>query len=238
MLIANISGCLDKEEVHDGSFIMAGGARFDIVEIPSGRFLMSGDANNSEVEISRSFLMTRYEVTQEQWEAVMGENPSYFKGSDLPVESVSWFDCMEFIDKLNTFQTDQIFRLPTEAEWEYACRAGSDTVYHYGDNPLELGYHAWYSKNSDKTTHPVGRKDPNGWGLYDMYGNVFEWCSDWYAPLGDEASTDPKGPADGEEKVLRGGSWGNHPQHCTSSHRIKSDPGTIQFNFGLRLVVE
>jgi formylglycine-generating enzyme required for sulfatase activity len=163
----------------------------EFIYIPSGDFIMG---NNSiwvitplgrnqkpghRVEISKGFWISKYEITQKQYKAIMGKNPSHFKGDDLPVDSINWFDAQDFIKHLNS-KGDGNFRLPTEAEWEYACRAGSETAFYFGDDESLLGNYAWTTTNSDGHTHPVGEKLPNAWGLYDMIGNVWEWCEDWY----------------------------------------------------------
>ena len=160
------------------------------------------------------FYIGKYPVTQAQWQAVMGNNPSHFTGADRPVERVSWDDCQEFLRKLNaTVEThgraSLPFRLPTEAEWEYACRAGSETIWHFGDDPAQLGTYAWFSENSDGETHPVGQLQPNAFGLHDMHGNVWEWCADTWHNNYDGAPTDGSAWESGDSgwHVLRGGSW-------------------------------
>ena len=162
----------------------------EFVKIPEGEFMMGspsdeGDRDNDEgpvhkVTIEESYYLGKYEVTQEQWREVMGSNPSYFKGDDLPVEKVSWTDAQMFIQKLNEMEGTNIYRLQSEAEWEYACFAGTTTRYYFGDDESRLGDYAWYLDNLDGQTHPVGQKKPNPWGLYDMHGNVWEWCQDEY----------------------------------------------------------
>jgi eukaryotic-like serine/threonine-protein kinase len=210
----------------------------DFVLIPAGEFLMGEDKNDDEkpvhkVTISRSFEMGKYEVTQAKWEAVMGNNPSNFKGEALPVEQVSWSDAQEFIKKLNAKNDGYTYRLPTEAEWEYACRAGTT-----GDYAGELDKMAWYKNNSDSRTHPVGEKQPNDWGLYDMHGNVWEWCSDWYDSeyYGRSSGVDPKGPSSGSLRVKRGGSWFYDAAYCRSAYRSRSAPVGRFSSYGLRLV--
>jgi formylglycine-generating enzyme required for sulfatase activity len=196
---------------------LGGGVKMDFVLIPAGEFVMgspSGEGSDKEhpqhqVRISRPFYLGKYEVTQEQWHAVMGSNPSQLKDPRNPVENVSWNDCQEFLKKLNSSVKGRYFRLPTEAEWEYACRAGSTTAYYFGDSASELGNYAWYLENAEHKPHPVGQKKPNAWGLYDMHGNVCEWCSDWYGPYESGKQTDPVGLSSGYFRVLRGGSWDN-----------------------------
>ncbi len=204
--------------------------------IPAGEFKMGSpdsykQADGDErpqhlVRITRPFYLGKYEVTQGQYRAVMNENPSVFKGSDeLPVENVFWLDAIKFCNKLSeregrkpsyTIAGQEVsiadgdgYRLPTEAEWEYACRAGSVTVFPFGDDAGELGEYAWYNNNSGGKTHPIGRKRANAWGFYDMLGNVWEWCGDWYAEKYDAASpaSDPPGPASGSRRAIRGGAW-------------------------------
>jgi formylglycine-generating enzyme required for sulfatase activity len=161
------------------------------------------------VTISKGFYMGKFEVTQKEWVAIMGSNPSYFEGDNRPVERVSWNDVQEFIKKLNAKEGGDKYRLPTEAEWEYACRAGSNGKWHFGDNENQLGDYAWYTANSGNETKPVGQKKPNAFGLHDMHGNVWEWCQDWYGKdyYGNSPKTDPTGPSSGSYRVYRGGSW-------------------------------
>ena len=166
------------------------GVKLEMVLIPAGEFLMGSpdsdkDAQSDEkpqhrVRITKPFYLGKYLVTQEQWEAVTGTSPSYFKRPKNPVEQVSWEDCRGFVKKLNGKVGGGTFPLPTEAQWEYACRAGSTTRYCFGDEESGLGEYAWYEANSDSKTHPVGGMKRNAWGLYDMHGNVWEWCQDWY----------------------------------------------------------
>ncbi len=149
---------------------------FEFCPIHAGTFRME----SNEVKLGQDFYLGKYPVTQQQWDTVMGNNPSSFRGGSLPVETVSWDDVQNFIQILNTKSGKNVYRLPTEAEWEYACRAGSTSVYYFGNDESQLGEYAWYDGNSGQTTHPVGQKKPNGWGLYDMYGNVWEWTDSWY----------------------------------------------------------
>ena len=178
------------------------------------------------VRITRPFYLGATEVTQGQYRAVTGQSPSYFKGSDdLPVEQVSWNDAIAFCDKLSELEKGSLggarYRLPTEAEWEYACRGGSTTRYSFGDDAARLGEFAWYNGNSDGKTHPVGQKRPNAWGLYDMHGNVWEWCQDGYEKdyYGHSPDADPLGPSQASARVIRGGGWRFFPQHARSASR-------------------
>ncbi|MBO7279514.1 MAG: formylglycine-generating enzyme family protein [Bacteroidales bacterium] len=183
------------------------------------------------------FYMGKYEVTQEQWKVVMGSNPSYFTGDDnLPVEQVSWEDVQEFIQKLNA-KTGKTYRLPTEAEWEYAARGGNQSQgYKYaGSNTFEEV--AWYEDNSGGKTHPVGQKQPNELGLYDMSGNVEEWCQDWYESYDSSAQTNPTGPSSGLGRVLRGSGWSSLARYCRVACRNAYNPSDGGYDLGFRLVL-
>ena len=216
------------------------GMKFVLIE--AGSFQMGGEKHPDEkpihkVKISRPFYMQTTEVTQAQWEAVMGNNPSHFKGADRPVENVSWFDCQEFIKQLNAKEGTDKYRLPSEAEWEYACRAGCTE-----DCLEDLDEKAWSGKNSGKETHPVGQKKPNAWGFYDMQGNVWEWCQDWSEYGGYHVSIitgrgfeelDPKGTRGPEmaSHVLRGGSWDyDDDDYFRCAYRSENHPD-ISCNF-------
>jgi formylglycine-generating enzyme required for sulfatase activity len=180
--------------------------------------------------------MGKYEVTQGEWEKLMGDNPSQFKGSDrLPVERVTWKDCEEYARKAGDG-----LALPTEAEWEHACRAGTRTRFHYGDDDDELGEYAWFESNSGSRTHDVGQKSPNAWGLYDMHGNVQEWCRDWYGGkyYAESPGNDPTGPKEGVHRVLRGGCWSGLRWHCRSAIRTWYAPGVRYGLIGLRLSLD
>ncbi len=212
------------------------------VYIPRGQFLMGGqgkapgtisDEAPHKVKMSRGFFMQTTEVTQGQWEEVMGENPSFNNagGKDCPVEQVSWDDAHEFLKKLNEIDTSHIYRLPTEAEWEYAARGGRESVqYAGGDDPDAVG---WHRGNSDRESHPVGLKAPNGYGLYDMSGNVWELCQDWYGKNYYQISllTDPRGPETGDQRVIRGGAFLESPGCCRTAFRY-----WIYHFFGYRTV--
>lgn len=181
-----------------------------------------------------SFSIGKYEVTQEEWMSVMGSNPSTFRGAKRPVENVKWGDCQAFISKLNEL-TGKRFRLPTEAEWEYAARGGNRSRgYKYAGSD-NLGSVAWYTDNSGDTTHPVGQKSPNELGLYDMIGNVWEWCHDWYGSYVSYSQTNPTGPSSGLDRVNRGGGWDDLIWHCRSSFRGSNSPSLRNDDIGLRL---
>ncbi|GHU24948.1 hypothetical protein AGMMS50243_28630 [Betaproteobacteria bacterium] len=292
----------------DKTFTNSIGTEF--ILIPAGSFTMGADKNAEKasddetplhlVSISQAFYLGKYPVTQEQWEAVMGSNPSQFKGRNNPVEEVSWDDVQTFIQRLNAKEGTKKYRLPTEAEWEYAARAGTKSAYSFGDDAEkpgdgaekagddakqlggdaeqsgddaaqlrdgaeqlgdgaeqlkddaeqlkdgaeqlkddaeQLGAYAWYYDNSVRQTHPVGQKKPNPWGLYDMHGNVWEWVNDWYdkSYYSRSPSTDPAGPASGQRRVLRGGSWNLHAEHLRSANRGSGTPGLRYDGFGFRL---
>ena len=167
----------------------------------------------------------------------MGSNPSSHKRTNLPVE-VSWNDIQEYIKKLNAAAGGNIYRLPTEAEWEYACRAGTTTRWSFGDDESQLGEYAWYggNYNSDGSTKEVGTKKPNSWGLYDMHGNVYEWCQDWYGSYSSSAQTDPTGPSTGSDRVMRGGNFLFSAWHARSACRFKAVPPFRLLGFGCRLL--
>src|SRR5262249_38027127 len=206
----------------------------ELILIPAGEFRMGaedGDADEKPahlVRISRPFYLGKYPVTQAQWEAVMGTNPSHFTGDpSLPVEDVSWNDVQEFLRRLSEKEGGKPYRLPTEAEWEDAARAGAATAYCFGDESSQLREYAWYAKNSGGRTHPVVQLKPNAWGLYDVHGNVWEWVQDWYdaAYYWKSPVEDPKGPQEGQFKVVRGGSWFNEPWNVRVSSRNRVVPG-------------
>ena len=191
------------------------------------------------VTLTKPFYLSKFTVTQEQYQAVMGSNPSMFKGKDNPVEAVSWDDAQAFCKKL-TEQTKQAVRLPTEAEWEFSCRAGTTTTYYSGDTEADLGRVAWYIDNSKNTTHPVGQKEPNKFGLYDMHGNVWQWCQDRYSEdyYGKSEAENPAGPVQGIYRLLRGGSWYLNPIFCRSANRSRVKPdGGRNLVIGFRIVL-
>ena len=231
-----------------------------LVYIPAGELMMGSpsdedsrgdDESLHRVRISKGFWMGQTEVTQRQWKAVMDSNPSYFKGDDLPVDEVSWNDAMEFCKKLSRFEGRQ-YRLPTEAHWEYACRAGSSTAYCFGDSPVvgdpisgrrpetlsQLSDYAWYESNCGGS-QPVGQKKPNAFGLYDMHGNVWEWCQDWYGEdyYSISPAVNPSGPSSGKTRVLRGGSWSDYARCCRCADRGMYRPSSWSNSGGFRVVV-
>jgi len=170
----------------------------------------------------------------------MEDNPSEFKdvSDDCPVENVSWEECQGFIKRLNLMEGTGSYRLPTEAEWEYACRAGSTTCFCFGISESGLNAYAWYDKNSKGRTHPVGRKKPSAWGLYDMHGNVWEWCQDWYGDYPSGSVTNPIGPSSGSNRVVRGGSWLNPASGCRAANRAVNSPERGCNYIGFRLLRE
>lgn len=184
-----------------------------------------------------SFKIGRYEVTQAEWEEIMGNNPSYFKGGNLPVEKVSWDDCQLFITRLNAI-TGMRFRLPTEAEWEYAARGGDKSHDYIYAGSNDVNSVAWYKSNNENKTHPVGMKYPNELGLYDMSGNVFEWCSDWSGWYSSESQTNPKGKSTGTDRIVRGGSWYNSIEDCRVFARNNFLPTKQLSTVGFRLVLD
>lgn len=217
------------------------GVKLEMVLVPAGKFMMGSpkkevgrydDETQHEVTLTKSFYMGKYEVTQDQYEAVMGNNPSDTKGAKLPVTDVSWDDCQEFIQKLNAV-TKGGYRLPTEAEWEYACRAGTSTAYSFGAKITPKD--ASYDDSGIGKPKEVGSYKPNTFGLYDMHGNVWEWCEDWKVNYPKGAVIDPKGPAKGEYRVLRGGSFVYFVSSARSSNRDLNSPSYRFFLFGFRL---
>ena len=222
------------------------GVSFDMVLVEAGTFTMGAtpemeDPDDDEkpahqVTLTRDYYMGKMQVTQALWQAVMGTNPSSFTGSKKPVECVSCNDCQEFIAKLNTL-TGKEFRLPTEAEWEFAARGGNKSKHYQYSGSNNLDEVAWYDEDWDGTTHDVGTKKPNELGIYDMSGNVWEWCNDWYGDYSSSAQTDPTGSLNGSCRVQRGGSWYYDARYCRSSLRGYDGPGNRYNDRGLRLVL-
>jgi formylglycine-generating enzyme required for sulfatase activity len=230
-------------QLKEMSIDLGDGVKMEFVLIPEGTFMMGsekiGDAKPvHRVTISQPFYLGKFEVTQEQWQKVMGSNPSRFKAPKNPVEQMSWDDCQKFIAALKEKAPSQTFRLPTEAEWEYACRARSKTDYYYGDAPDKLRDYAWFRDYSGGTTHPVGQKQPNAWGLYDMCGNVREWCEDVYHYTYEDAPTDGSAWTLGGtgDRVVRGGTWDVAPSNLSSTARSISKTDNRNEFSGLRVV--
>ena len=219
-------GGIDMVFVKGGTFTMGATAE-------QGSDAYSNEKPTHSVTVS-DFYIGKYEVTQAQWKAVMGSNPSKFTGDNNPVEQVSWNDIQEFITKLNA-QTGKKYRLPTEAEWEYAARGGNQSKGYKYSGSNSIGDVAWYYSNTSYNTYPVGQKTPNELGIYDMSGNVGEWCQDLYGYYSSEAQTNPTGPSSGSDRVLRGGSWCSYARFCRVSYRSCSNPDDPGINYGFRL---
>ena len=222
------------------------GISIEMVRVEAGSFVMGATPEmkkpwydedpTHQVKLTDDFYIGKYEVTQALWKAVMGNNPSGFKGDNLPVETVSWNECQEFISKLNSI-TGKTFRLPTEAEWEYAARGGNKSRgYQYSGSNI-LSDVAWYIDNSENMTHPVGSKQANELGIYDMSGNVFEWCQDRYGSYSSSSQTNPTGATSGSRRVNRGGSWVNNAWNCRLSYRFNDSQGYRDDYIGFRLVL-
>ncbi len=225
-----------KEESID----LGKGISLQLVLILAGKFQMGSDPSDEdhnedetqyEANISKPFYLGKYQITQAQWEVVMGYNPSKIKGPDLPVTNVSWEDCQKFINNLNA-DSEECFRLPTEAEWEYACRAGTDTSFSFGNRITTVDANCDY-----KIRKPiaVGSYEPNSFGIYDMHGNVFEWCRDWYGVYPKRASTDPQGPTNGTDHVMRGGSFCVKASSVRSALRNSGAPNFQSNDLGFRI---
>ncbi len=242
---------------------LGGGVKMEFVLIPAGEFVMGSDESPEEVinafglpepfveylknehprhrvHITKAFYLGKYEVTHEQWQAIMGANPSYRKGAKNPVETVSWNDCQTFISKLNEKFGKPGFKfgLPTEAQWEYACRAGTSSRFSFGSDKADLEEYAWYGRNSGMKAHPVGQKKPNPWGLYDMHGSVEEWCADWYDAgyYKQSPRNDPTGPTGGISRVLRGGSfYSGTADYFRCADRYHDHPVYHYYRYGFRV---
>ena len=245
ILALGLTACSKQEDFgqEESITIPLEGCEIILNRIEAGSFLMGsyegvGDEDElpvREITLTKDYYMGIYEVTQAQWEAVMGNNPSGFKGSDLPVETVSWEDAVAFCEKLSEISGYHV-SLPTEAQWEYACRAGSEAKWFFGESDAEYGTYG--ETNMDAKTYSVGSFQPNPNGLYDMYGNVMEWCLDYYRAeyLADDL-TDPKGPESGEAKISRGGGWGGGPDNCRSAYRNACGADSATDGIGFRIVI-
>ena len=240
---ASLSGVLTT---HTITIPVKDGISIDMVRVEAGTFTMGATAEmedpygdekpTHQVTLTNDYYMGKYEVTQALWQAVMNSDPSYFKGDNLPVEQVSWDDCQEFLSKLNSI-TGKTFRLPTEAEWEYAARGGKKSRGYQYSGSNNLSDVAWYFDNSGSKTHAVGTKQPNELGIYDMSGNVDEWCQDWKGAYSSSSQVNPTGANSGYDRVSRGGSWFIFACSCRSSCRISFAPGSRSDILGLRLVL-
>jgi len=224
--------------------VVTGASGIKFASIPAGEFEMGSPAGEKgrepeeaqhRVKISKPFRMSSTEITQSQWRAILGQRRSSFEGDDMPVEELTWQDAVAFCAKLSGIEKKKC-RLPTEAEWEYACRAGSAGRFSGGEALTEVG---WYDDNAAEKPHAVAQKKPNAWGLYDMHGNVAEWCSDFYeAPCAAKTTADPAGPPQGASRVVRGGSWSSFERGCRCASRGSANPAHQMKNVGFRVVME
>jgi formylglycine-generating enzyme required for sulfatase activity len=212
--------------------------------IPAGEFYLDSLDFSYEiptkVSIPEPFYLGKYQVTQKQWTIVMGDEPSCFEGDNRPVECITWNKVQEFIKKLNELENTDKYRLPSEVEWEYACKAGTDTIYFFGNSGLQLDEYAWYYLNSSHETHSVGQKKPNPWGLHDMYGNVWEWCQDRYHRIYEEDLAEGTAwEIVGNTAIaLRGGAWVSYSNKCHSSYRSSFDSDYGLYSVGFRLLMK
>ena len=242
-VVLKLNFIMDRET--DLNYKITGDIKIETVFVEGGTFMMGctaeqgNDCHGDEKPVHQvtinSFYIGKYEVTQGQWKAVMGNNPSYFaKGDNYPVENVSWDDAQEFIRQLN-IKTGKNYRLPTEAEWEYAARGGKQSKGYKYSGGNDINVVAWYNLNSSCRTQPVGTKAPNELGIYDMSGNVWEWCNDWYGDYSSNAQTAPRGPSSGSARVFRGGSWHDDARYARVSFRNGITPGSRYSHMGFRL---
>jgi formylglycine-generating enzyme required for sulfatase activity len=243
-----VSGGVESEDAKATLVDLGGGVTLTLKWIAADIFEMGSptwengrgsDERRHLVTLSEGYWLGETEVTQGQWQALMGRNPSYFKGTNLPVDKVNWHDAMKFCRKLTERERaagrlpeGMVYTLPTEAQWEYACRAGGVGAY-----AGKLDAMAWYSANSGGRTHRVGQKQANAWGFYDMHGNVWEWCLDWSGDYPSGSVVDPRGPRSGVGRVLRGGSWFNFASYCRIAYRGISGQGNRNFYTGFRLAL-
>ncbi len=222
-----------------GSFMMGSGFKPSEIALKYGGKAewYTDEIPQHNVTLTKAFYIQTSEVTQRQWKTIMGNNPSGFNynAKDCPIEKVSWHDVQKFIKKLNKKEGTDKYRLPTEAEWEYACRAGSTSAFCFGNQKNDLTIYAWNNSNSREWTHSINQKKPNAWGLYDMHGNVGEWCNDWYGDYTSNSLTDPPGPVEGTQRVSRGGSWRSIARFCRSAYRYGVDPNYRRPTGGFRL---
>ena len=258
VVVAAMLFCMPVFAQGVNSFIK--GIDMELIEIPAGKFTMGSPEDDcDEVQVSvtltKAFGLGKYEVTRGQWKKVMGSTPwaqgqpttikGEIKGENVAATYVSYFDAVEFCDLLTDLEhksgklkADEEYRLPTEAEWEYACRAGTTTAFSFGDDESKLGEYAWFEddpeNDGEEYAHKVGLKKPNPWGLHDMHGNVFEWCSDWYGEAL-SGGIDPVGPGGGSFRVIRGGCWRGSPGLCRSANRIFLDPSNRIDYLGFRV---
>jgi formylglycine-generating enzyme required for sulfatase activity len=249
LILVCTTSARDKSDQVVADNVVVGESQIALVRIPAGTFQMGtaqvlsaeGDWSNDvehpvhEVRITRAFWMGKFAITQREWQEVMGNNPSYCRsaGPDAPVEQVSWNDTQAFIVKVNSQQTRWTVRLPTEAEWEYASRAGTT-----GETYGPLDDIAWYKGNNSGATHPVGQKAPNAFGLYDMLGNVWQWCQDWFGPYTSASLVDPQGPPTGEKRVMKGGCFYCAAIHCRAARRNRDPQDHLSRSIGCRIVAD
>jgi sulfatase modifying factor 1 len=249
--LALLQGC-SRKAPNDASGEGMPESGVEMVQIPGGRFTM-GDENEVDATphqvVVGSFYIDEHLVTQNEYQRVMGTNPSRWKTGRNPVEQVRWSDAVRYCNARSRLEglepcydlqtwvcnfNANGYRLPTEAEWEYACRAGTQTTFFFGNSPSKLGSYAWFDENAGGKPQPVGQKRPNPWGLYDMYGNVWEWCNDFYKVdyYQESPEDNPKGPKTGETKVVRGGAWKFSAESCRSCYRYNENPGYVDACFG------
>jgi len=244
-LVLFVAGCGSTDSGPQSLEAVTNSIGMPFLIVPAGKFRMgsnSGGANERpmhEVTLSQPFGLGVTEVTEEQYTTVMGKNPR-FSSPGNAINSLSWNEANEFCQRLSMLPEEKaagrVYRLPTEAEWEYACRAGTETAYSFGDDPTEVTTHAWYSRNSGQDTHPPSQKPANPWGFSDVHGNAWEWCQNWFYDYPDAPDTDPVGPSKGNLHVLRGGGWFHREPNCRSSSRFTEDPNSpTKFTGGLRV---
>ncbi len=243
------TGRADTQPVVTQAHSFSNSIGIEFVLVPAGSFQMGAHENEDatskekprhQVTISKPFYISKHEITQKQWENVMGHNPSVHVGPTRPVDRVSWNDVQIFLQRLNGREKTTTYKLPTEAQWEYAARAGSETSYCYGDDQQgkKLIQYGWFEANSNKQSQPIGELKPNDWGIHDMHGNVQEWVQDRFDRkyYSKSPATDPHGPEKGRKRVTRGGSWINPAYHCRSAARAYYSPDYVDNDIGLRII--